>query len=106
MIYDGVWGRRNETYSRLELTKHILVLGYIIIKSLRSLVNAAAFGLLWLEQYSLLIDYFDNITSSASAFMGSLIVRLAEHRLFGYAICYALSGSRISDMKIETGKET
>jgi hypothetical protein len=91
----------------------ILVLGYIIIKSLRSLVKAAnikllyipaAFGLLWLEQYSLMIDYFDN--SASSTFIASLIVRLAGLGLFVYAIFYALSESRISDMEIEAGKET
>jgi hypothetical protein len=91
----------------------ILVLGYIIIKSLRSLVKAAnikllyipaAFGLLWLEQYSLMIDYFDN--SASSTFIASLIVRLAELGLIVYAIFYALSESRISDMEIEAGKET
>ncbi|MDP9290106.1 MAG: hypothetical protein M3P08_18200 [Thermoproteota archaeon] len=91
----------------------ILVLGYIIIKSLRSLVKAAnikllyipaAFGLLWLEQYSLMIDYFDN--SASSTFIASLIVRLAGLGLIVYAIFYALSESRISDMEIEAGKET
>ncbi|MFZ0513935.1 MAG: hypothetical protein WAM14_20175 [Candidatus Nitrosopolaris sp.] len=90
----------------------IMALGYIFIKSLSSVVKAAnikllympaAFGLLWLEQYSLTITYFDG---SSSAFIGSTIVRLAGLALFVYAIRYALSRTRISDMEIETGKET
>ena len=90
----------------------IVALGYIFIKSLSSVVKAAnikllyipaAFGLLWLEQYSLIITYFDG---SLTAYIGSSIVRLAGLVLFVYAIRYALSRTRIGDMEIETGKET
>jgi hypothetical protein len=90
----------------------IIALGYIFIKSLSSVVKAAnikllyipaAFGLLWLEQYSLTITYFDG---SLIAYIGSSIFRLAGLVLFVYAIRYALSRTRIGDMEIETGKKT
>lgn len=92
---------------------NIVILGYILRNTLASLVKAAnikllyvpaVFGLLWLEQYSLIITYFD---SDLSAFIGSILARLAGLTLFVYAIRYALSKSRIGgDMKIETRKET
>jgi len=86
----------------------IVVLGYIFIKCLKSLVKAAnikllyipaAFALLWLEQYSLIINYFDN---NQFAFIGSIIVRLAGLGLFVYAINYALAKGRSRELEIET----
>jgi hypothetical protein len=86
----------------------IIVLGYIFIKCLRPLVKAAnikllyipaAFALLWLEQYSLIINYFDN---NQFAFIGSIIVRLAGLGFFVYAIYYALAKGRSREMEIET----
>jgi hypothetical protein len=86
----------------------IVVLGYILVKCLKPLVKAAnikllyipaAFALLWLEQYSLIINYFDN---NQFAFIGSIIVRLAGLGLFVYAIYYALSSGRSREMEIET----
>ena len=89
----------------------IVILGYILRASLKSLVKAtnvkllyvpAVFGLLWLEQYSLLTSYFDY---SLSAFIGSLLARLAGLTLFVYAIHYALAKARISgDVEIEQEK--
>jgi hypothetical protein len=91
----------------------IVILGYILRASLKSLVKAAnvkllyvpaVFGLLWLEQYSLITTYFDN---SSSAFIGSIVARLAGLTLFVYAIRYALAKGRISgDVEIETREET
>ena len=60
---------------------------------LNCFMSQAVFGLLWLEQYSLLTSYFDN---SPSAFIGSLLARLAGLTLFVYAIRYALAKARIS----------
>ncbi len=86
----------------------IMVLGYIFIKCVKPLVKAAnikllyipaAFALLWLEQYSLIINYFDN---NQFAFIGSIIVRLAGLGLFVYAIYYALAKGRSREMEIET----
>ena len=86
----------------------IMVLGYIFIKSLKALVRAAnikllyipaAFALLWLEQYSLIINYFDN---NQFAFIGSIIVRLAGLSLFVFAIYHCLSNIRRREMEIET----
>ena len=86
----------------------IVVLGYILVKCLKPLVKAAnikllyipaAFALLWLEQYSLIISYFDN---NQFALIGSIIVRLAGLGLFVYAIYYALSSGRSREMEIET----
>lgn len=86
----------------------IVVLGYILVKCLKPLVKAAnikllyipaAFALLWLEQYSLIINYFDN---NQFALIGSIIVRLAGLGLFVYAIYYALSSGRSREMEIET----
>jgi len=85
----------------------IVVLGYIFLKCLKPLVKAAnikllyipaAFALLWLEQYSLIINYFDN---NQFAFIGSIIVRLAGLGLFVYAIRYAISSGRSREMEIE-----
>ncbi len=86
----------------------IMVLGYIFVKCLKPLVKAAnikllyipaAFALLWLEQYSLIMNYFDN---NQFAFIGSIIARLAGLALFVYAIHYALSSRRRREMEIET----
>ena len=91
----------------------IVMLGYILRASLKSLVKAAnvellyvpaVFGLLWLEQYSLITTYFDN---SPSAFIGSILARLTGLTLFVYAIRYALAKGRITgDVEIETREET
>jgi len=87
---------------------NIMVLGYIFIKSLKALVRSAnikllyipaAFALLWLEQYSLIINYFDN---NQFAFMGSIIARLVGLSLFVLAIYYCLSTVRKGEMEIET----
>jgi hypothetical protein len=86
----------------------IIVLGYISIKSLKALVRSAnikllyipaAFALLWLEQYSLIINYFDN---NQFAFMGSIIARLLGLTLFVFAIYHCLSTVRRKEMEIET----
>jgi hypothetical protein len=86
----------------------IVVLGYIFVKCVKPLVKAAnikllyipaAFALLWLEQYSLIMNYFDN---NQVAFIGSIIVRLAGLGLFVYAIYYALAKGRSREMEIET----
>ncbi len=85
----------------------IVVLGYIFVKCVKPLLNAAnikllyitaAFALLWLEQYSLIINYFDN---NQFAFIGSIIVRLAGLGLFVYAIRYAVSSVRSREMEVE-----
>ena len=86
----------------------IMVLGYIFVKCLKPLVKAAnikllyipaAFALLWLEQYSLIMNYFDN---NQFAFIGSIIVRLAGLGLFVCAIHYAVSNRTRREMEIET----
>src|SRR5437899_2139456 len=86
----------------------IMVLGYIFVKCVKPLVKAAnikllyipaAFALLWLQQYSLIMNYFDN---NQVAFIGSIIVRLAGLGLFIYAIYYALAKGRSREMEIET----
>ena len=85
----------------------IVVLGYIFVKCVKPLVKAAnikllyipaAFALLWLEQYSLIINYFDN---NQFAFIGSIIIRLAGLGLFVYAIRYAVSSVRSREMEVE-----
>jgi hypothetical protein len=85
----------------------IVVLGYIFVKCLKPLVKTAnikllyipaAFALLWLEQYSLIIHYFDN---NQFAFIGSIIVRLAGLGLFVYAIRYVISSVRSREMEVE-----
>lgn len=87
---------------------NIIVLGYTFIKSLKTLVRSAnikllyipaAFALLWLEQYSLIINYFDN---NQFAFMGSVIARLVGLSLFVFAIYHCLSTVRRREMEIET----
>lgn len=87
---------------------NIMVLGYTFIKSLKTLVRSAnikllyipaAFALLWLEQYSLIINYFDN---NQFAFMGSVIARLVGLSLFVFAIYHCLSSVRRREMEIET----
>jgi len=86
----------------------IMILGYIFIKSLKALIRTAnikllyvpaAFALLWLEQYSLIINYFDN---SQFAFIGSIIFRLVGLGLFVFGIYYCLSTVRRREMEIET----
>jgi len=85
----------------------IIALGYILVRCLKPLVKTAnikllyipaAFALLWLEQYSLVINYFDN---DPFAHFGSIIVRLAGLGLFVYAIYYALDSGRRREMEIE-----
>lgn len=80
---------------------NMLILAYILKSTLVSLVKAgnfrllyipAAFALLWLEQYSLIITYFDN---STAAFVGSAMVRLAALGLFTYVMLTATSRRRI-----------
>ena len=87
---------------------NIMVLGYTFIKSLKTLVRSAnikllyipaAFALLWLEQYSLIINYFEN---NQFSFMGSVIVRLVGLSLFVFAIYHCLSSVRRREMEIET----
>jgi hypothetical protein len=87
---------------------NILLLGYIFIKCLRPLVKAAnikllcipaAFALLWLEQYSLMINYFD---INHFAVVGSIVFRVAGLGLFVYGIYCALSRARHKEMEIET----
>jgi hypothetical protein len=85
----------------------LIILGYIFMKSIVPLVKSAnikllyvpaAFALLWLEQYSLIIIYFDD---NSAAFIGSIIVRLFGLALFVYAIRYAISISRNRGLEVE-----
>ncbi len=71
---------------------NLAVIGYIFKSTIFSLVRAAnirllyvpaAFALLWLEQYSLVIAYFDN---SVVAFIGSTLARIAGLALFAYVM--------------------
>src|ERR1700739_3492127 len=87
---------------------NMIVLAYIFIKSLKALVKSAnikllyipaAFALLWLDQYSLIINCFDN---NQFAFMGSIIARLVGLSLFVFAIYHCLSTVRRREMEIET----
>jgi hypothetical protein len=80
---------------------NIAVIGYIFKSALASLVRAAnvkllyvpaAFALLGLEQYSLILAYFDN---SAGAFIGSAAARIAGLALFAYIMHSATSRRRI-----------
>lgn len=92
---------------------NMIALAYIIRKSVITLVKMAntrlllipaAFTLLWLEQYSLLMTYFDN---SYMAFISSTIARLAGLFLFVYVMYYATNTAlRRRAIKIETRKET
>jgi hypothetical protein len=88
---------------------NIAVLGYIFKSTIVSLVKAgnakllyapAAFALLSLEQYSLVLTYFDN---SSVAFAGSLAVRVAGLALLVYAMRHAIrmAQARRRDMEIE-----
>ena len=87
---------------------NMIVLAYIFIKSLKALVKSAnikllyipaAFALLWLDQYSLIINCFDN---NQFAFMGSIIARLVGLSLFVFAIYHCLSTVRRREMEIDT----
>jgi hypothetical protein len=80
---------------------NIIVIGFIFKSTITSLVRAAnvrllyvpvAFALLWLEQYSLVLAYFDN---SAIAFIGSLAARVAGLALFAYIMHSVTSRRRI-----------
>lgn len=86
---------------------NIAVIGYIFKSSIASLVKAAnlkllyvpaAFALLWLEQYSLIIAYFDN---SAVAFVGSALARVAGLAVFAYIMRSVTSRRK---MEIEARK--
>lgn len=88
------------------------VLGYIFTSSIVSLIKAAnirllyipaSFALLWLEQYSLMITYFDN---SIVAFIGSLTARLAGLTLFMYVVYNVTSKQGRRKMEIEARKKT
>jgi hypothetical protein len=90
---------------------NMIILGYIFTNAIVSLVKAAnikllyipaAFALLWLEQYSLTITYFDN---SIAAFIGSTIARLAGLALFAYVV-YNVTLIRRRKMEIETREKT
>jgi hypothetical protein len=91
---------------------NMTVLCYIFINSVISLVKAAnikllyipgAFALLWLEQYSLVITYFEN---NIIAYLASTIVRLAGLTLFVYIVCTITSRGSRRNMKIETREKT
>lgn len=86
---------------------NIAVIGYIFKSTIVSLVKAAnvrmlyvpaAFALVWLEQYSLVIAYFDN---SVVAFIGSALARLAGLAAFAYIMHRVTSRKR---MEIEARK--
>lgn len=88
---------------------NIAVLGYIFKSAIVSLVKSgnvrllyapAAFALLALEQYSLVLTYFDN---SSIAFAGSLTARVAGLILLVYAMHHAMrmAAARRRDLEIE-----
>ena len=90
----------------------MIILGYVFKSTIVSLVKGgnikllyvpAAFALLWLGQYSLMINYFDN---DSIPFIGSIVARLTGLALFVYAIHYAMSGGVRREMEIETRKKT
>src|SRR5437016_6311560 len=90
----------------------MIILGYVFQSTIVSLVKGAnikllyvpaAFALLWLGQYSLMINYFDN---DSIPFIGSIVARLAGLALFVYAIHYAMSGGVKWELEIETRKKT
>jgi hypothetical protein len=90
----------------------MIILGYVFQSTVVSLVKGAnvkflyvpaAFALLWLGQYSLMINYFDN---DSIPFIGSIVARLAGLALFVYAIHYAMSGGVRREMEIEARKKT
>src|SRR5919202_86149 len=91
---------------------NMIILCYIFINSVISLIKAAnvkllyipgAFALLWLEQYSLMITYFDN---NMISYIGSTIVRLAGLSLFMYMIYSIISRRSRRKMEIETREKT
>lgn len=80
---------------------NMAVLAYIFTNAVSSLAKSgmakmlyvpAAFALLWLEQYSLVMVYFDN---SVFAFAGSIIARVGGLALFAYVMHSATSRRRI-----------
>ncbi len=80
---------------------NMAVLAYIFKNTVVSLVRSAnvkmlyvpaAFALLWLEQYSLVMTYFDN---SAFAFAGSLVARVGGLALFAYVLHAVTSKRRL-----------
>lgn len=88
---------------------NIAVLGYIFKSAIVALVKSGnarllyapvAFALLALEQYSLVLTYFDN---SSVAFAGSLAVRVAGLALLVYAMRHAIrtAAARRRDLEIE-----
>jgi hypothetical protein len=88
---------------------NMVVLAYVFKSTIASLVRAAnikmlyvpaAFALLWLEQYSLVLAYFDN---STGAFVGSALARIAGLALFVYIMHSVTSRKR---MEIEARKAT
>jgi len=90
----------------------MIILGYVFKSTIVSLVKGAnvkllyvpaAFALLWLGQYSLMINYFDN---DSIPFVGSIVARLAGLTLFVYAIHYAMSGRVRREIEIEARKKT
>jgi hypothetical protein len=91
---------------------NMTILSYILVNSIISLIKAAnikmlyipaAFALLWLEQYSLMITYFDNYMIS---YIGSTLVRLAGLTLFIYMIHSVTSRGSRRKMQIETREKT
>jgi hypothetical protein len=74
------------------------VVSLVRAANIKLLYVPAAFALLWLEQYSLIIAYFDN---SVVAFVGSAAARLAGLALFAY-IMHSVASRR--KMKIEARK--
>ena len=90
----------------------MIILGYVFQCTIVSLVKGAnikllyvpaAFALLWIGQYSLMINYFDN---DSIPFIESIVARLAGLALFVYAIHYAMSGGVRREMEIEARKKT
>jgi hypothetical protein len=86
---------------------NVAVIAYIFKNTIASLVKAAnmkllyvpaAFALLGLEQYSLVLAYFDN---SVGAFIGSAAARMAGLALFAYIMYSVTSRKR---MEIEARK--
>lgn len=86
---------------------NMTLLGYIFTSAIMSLVKAgdiklllipAAFGLLWLEQYSLLLAYVDN---NSLPFVGSIISRMTGLALFVYSIHHVISGRMSGEIEIQ-----
>ncbi len=91
---------------------NMTILSYILVNSIISLIKAAnikmlyipgGFALLWLEQYSLMITYFDNYLIS---YIVSTLVRLAGLTLFIYMIYSVISRGSRRKMQIETREKT